>query len=66
LEEEEEENKKKHEVEEKNSLFSFGLLYLASHMMPWLGSMFFPMHTIIVSHQILPFCLPFLFHDTRG
>jgi hypothetical protein len=31
LEEEEEENKKKHEVEEKNYLFSSGLLYLASH-----------------------------------
>jgi len=23
---------------------------MASHMMPWLGSMFFAMHTILVSH----------------
>jgi len=23
---------------------------MASHKMPWLGSMFFPMHTIVVSH----------------
>jgi hypothetical protein len=26
-------------------------LSMASHMMPWLGSMLFPMHTILVSHQ---------------
>jgi hypothetical protein len=33
---------------------------MASHMMPWLGSMFFLMHTILISHQNLPllFTLP--------
>jgi len=31
---------------------------MASHTMPWLGSMFFPMHTILVLHQnlLLFFC----------
>jgi hypothetical protein len=27
---------------------------MESHMMPWLGSMFFPVHIILVSHQNLP------------
>jgi len=37
---------------------------MASHMMPWLGSMFFPVHTILVSHQnlLLLFALPTLQH----
>jgi len=26
---------------------------MAFHMMPWLGSMFFPLHTILISHQNL-------------
>jgi hypothetical protein len=29
--------------------------YMASHMMPWLGSMFFLVHTILASHQNLLF-----------
>ncbi len=28
--------------------------FMAFHTMPWLGSMFSPMHTILVSHQKLP------------
>ncbi len=28
---------------------------MACHMMPWLGSMFFLVHTILLSHQNLPF-----------
>jgi len=28
---------------------------MMSHTMPWLGSIFFPMHKILVSHQNLPF-----------
>ncbi len=33
---------------------------MAFHMMPWLGNMFFPVHTILDSHQNLPllFALP--------
>jgi hypothetical protein len=30
--------------------------FMASHTMPWLGSMFFPMHTILVlNHNLLLF-----------
>jgi len=32
---------------------------MASHMMSWLGNMFFPVHTIIVSHQNLPLLFSF-------
>jgi hypothetical protein len=37
---------------------------MAFHTMPWLGSMFFPLHTIIVSHQNLLrlFALPMSRH----
>ncbi len=37
---------------------------MASHMMPWLGSMLFPMHTILVSHHNLQlfFALPTSWH----
>jgi hypothetical protein len=37
---------------------------MASHTMPWLGSMFFLVHTIIISHQNLPllFALPNFWH----
>jgi len=31
------------------------------HMMPWLGSIFFAVHTILVSHQNLPFFFPSYF-----
>jgi hypothetical protein len=39
------------------------LLYGLPHM-PWLGSMFFPVHTIVVSHQnlLLFFALPMSWH----
>jgi hypothetical protein len=33
--------------------------FMASHMMPWLGSMFFPVHTILVSHQNLSLVFAF-------
>ncbi len=33
---------------------------MAFHMMPWLGSMFFPLHTILVSHQNLLLLFAFL------
>jgi hypothetical protein len=38
---------------------------MAFHMMPWLGSMFFALHTILVSHQnlLLLFALPMLRHN---
>jgi hypothetical protein len=36
------------------------------HTMPWLGSMLFPVHTILVSHQNLPllFALPISQHKS--
>jgi len=34
---------------------------MASHTIPWLGSMFFLVHAILVSHQNLPLLFPFYF-----
>jgi len=37
---------------------------MVSHTMPWLGSMLFPVHTILISHQNLSllYALPTLWH----